>query len=371
MCQHIEQICYVNGRIRFANFGNYSQTFTIFGGKFSAYMHTHYIKHTFHAVAVVLVSAMVFTSCTSQNQWRRAQGAAWGTSYHITYYGDRALDDSVVAVMRNVELSLSPFEPASNISRINRGETDIADSNVQRVFARAMEIWKYSGGSFDPTIAPLVNLWGYKTKKGNVLPDSAAVSAALRSVGMGKCSIDPHGRITKGHKDTSFDFSAITKGYGVDCVARMLERNGVSDYIVEIGGEIVCRGHNPRGLDWQVQIDAPVADSVVTHRRYNVVPLKDAAMATSGNYRNFRTLPDGRRVGHTISPLTGYPRMSSTLSATVIAPDCMSADALATACMAMDADKALAMMRTLGKGYSAMLIVDTPQGLQSVSSQDK
>ena len=103
MCQHIEQICYVNGRIRFANFGNNSQTFTIFGGKFSAYMHTHYIKHTFHAVAVVLVSAMVFTSCTSQNQWRRAQGAAWGTSYHITYYGDRALDDSVVAVMRNVQ----------------------------------------------------------------------------------------------------------------------------------------------------------------------------------------------------------------------------------------------------------------------------
>lgn len=371
MYQHIEQIYNMNVHIHLANFGNNSQTFTIFGGNFSTYMHIHYIKHTLHAVAVVIVSAMAFASCTYQNQWHRAQGAAWGTSYHITYYGDRALDDSVVAIMRSVELSLSPFEPTSNISRINSGETDIADSNVQRVFARAMDIWKCSDGCFDPTIAPLVNLWGFGTKEGEEMPDSAAVTEALRSVGMGKCLIDAQGRISKGHKNTSFDFSAITKGYGVDCVARMLERNGVSDYIVEIGGEIVCRGHNPRGLDWQVQIDAPIADSVVTHRRFNVIPLKNAAMATSGNYRNFRILPDGRRVGHTISPLTGYPQMSSTLSATVIAPDCMSADALATACMAMDADKAMAMIHTLGKGYSAILIVDTPQGLQSVSTQDK
>lgn len=334
-------------------------------------MNSRYIRYTIQTTIIVLMSVIILASCAHQNQWRRAQGAAWGTSYHITYFGDRALDDSVVSVMRNVELSLSPFEPASNISRINRGETNLADSNVQHVFARSMDIWKFSDGCFDPTIAPLVNLWGFGTKEGEEMPDSIAVASALLSVGMGKCRIDAHGHITKGHKDTSFDFSAITKGYGVDCVARMLERNGVSDYIVEIGGEIVCRGHNPRGLDWQVQIDAPVVDSVVTHRRYNVIPLKNAAMATSGNYRNFRTLPDGRRVGHTISPLTGYPRMSSTLSATVIAPDCMSADALATACMAMDADKALAMIRTLGKSYSAMLIVDTPQGLKTVSSQDK
>lgn len=334
-------------------------------------MHTNYIKHALRTVAVVLVSAMVFASCTSQNQWRRAQGAAWGTSYHITYYGDRALDDSVVAVMRDVEMSLSPFEPASNISRINRGETNVADQNVKRVFLRARDIWKLSNGCFDPTIAPLVNLWGFGTQKDVEQPDSSAVTAALRSVGMGKCRIDAHGHIIKGHKDTSFDFSAITKGYGVDCVARMLERNGVSDYIVEIGGEIVCRGHNPRGIDWQVQIDAPIADTVVVHRRYNVISLKNAAMATSGNYRNFRILKDERRVGHTISPLTGYPRMSSTLSATVIAPDCMSADALATACMAMDADKALEMIHTLGKGYSAMLIVETPDGLQTLKSQDK
>ncbi len=340
-------------------------------------MHTRYIKHALRGMNAILVAAIIFasvvtfSSCNSRSQWRYAQGAAWGTSYHITYYGDRALDDSVVAVMRNVELSLSPFEPASNISRINRGETDTADSNVQIVFTRAKDIWKCSDGHFDPTIAPLVNLWGFGTEEDDVLPDSAAVTTALRSVSMGKCRIDAHGRIIKGHKDTSFDFSAITKGYGVDCVANMLERNGVTDYIVEIGGEIVCRGHNPRGLDWQVQIDAPVADSMVMHRRYNVIPLKDAAMATSGNYRNYRTLPDGRRVGHTISPITGYPLMTSTLSATIIAPDCMSADALATACMAMDADKALAMIRALGKGYSAMLIVDSPRGLVTVNSQDK
>lgn len=133
-------------------------------------MHTLHIIHSIRAVTIILVSLTALTSCT-QRQWRHAQGAAWGTSYHITYFSNRVLDDSVVAVMRNVELSLSPFEPASNISRINRGDTDIADRNVQRVFARAMEIWKCSNGCFDPTIAPLVNLWGFGTKEGDELPD--------------------------------------------------------------------------------------------------------------------------------------------------------------------------------------------------------
>ena len=334
-------------------------------------MYPKAIKRTLWPVFLAVLSINILASCTQQKQWRHAEGAAWGTSYHITYYGSAALDDSVVAVMRGVELSLSPFEPASNISRINRGETDLADANVRRVFARAKEIWELSKGCFDPTIAPLVNLWGFGYTEGEQMPDSASVAAALRSVGMGACRIDAAGHITKGHKDTSFDFSAITKGYVVDCVARMLERNGVTSYIVEIGGEIACRGSNPRGIEWQVQIDAPVADSVVMHRRYDIVPLKDAAMATSGNYRNYRVLDDGRRVGHTISPLTGYPRMTSTLSASVIAPDCMSADALATACMAMEAEDALAMIRSLGKGYSAILIVDTPQGVKSIRSQDR
>lgn len=327
-----------------------------------------HIKITIYALAATFFSLFGITSCSAPSQWHRAEGAAWGTSYHITYYGNRVLDDSVVAVMRDVELSLSPFEHSSLISRINRGETDSTDHNIRCVFDRAVDIWRASGGAFDPTVAPLVNLWGfgYIDEKGET-PDSAAIADALQYVGMGKCRIE-RGRIIKAHPKTTFDFSAITKGYGVDCVARMLERNGVTDYIVEIGGEVVCRGHNPRGKIWQVQIDAPVADSIVTHRQYEIFPLEDAAMATSGNYRNFRVLDNGKRIGHTISPLTGYPRTTTTLSASVIAPDCISADALATACMTMDADDAIAMIRALGKGYSVILIIDTPDGEKSLRS---
>lgn len=143
-----------------------------------------------------------------------------------------------------------------------------------------------------------------------------------------------------------FDFSAVAKGYGVDRVAAMLERNGVRDYMVEIGGEVRTAGRNPSGQVWRIAIESP-ASAMPGDSAMRVIELDNAAVATSGNYRNFRELSADSVIGHTINPLTGYPEARQTVSATVIAPDCALADALATACMLLPPDSAMALRDSL------------------------
>lgn len=303
-----------------------------------------------------LAMAIVSASC-ARPQWREAGGAAWGTTFTIKYYGDRNLDDSVVAVMRQVELSLSMFEPLSNISRLNRAETDTMTPMTAAVFAEAQRVSALSGGMFDPTVAPLVNLWGFGVGhvRDGAVPDSAAVSAALKCVGIGGCTVDGAGVLHRKNGGMTFDFSAIAKGYGVDCVSDMLRRNGCRDFMVEIGGEISTSGCNSRGEPWLIQIDSP-SSGVAGHEQLETVCLADMSVATSGNYRNWRKLDDGSRVGHTISPKTGYPVQSDVVAATVIAPRCVTADALATAAMAMGSNGARAMFGPM-TDVSALLVL--------------
>lgn len=293
--------------------------------------------------SIIFIALLAIACSCARTSYRRASGAVWGTTYHITYNAGRNLDDSIVAEMRRVELSLSAFDAASTVSRINRGETDSADSMFAEVFALSQRVSALSGGAFDPTVAPLVNLWGfgYRPSADGSLPDSAAVARAMQAVGIARCTISD-GRVIKSDSATEFDFSAIAKGYGVDCVARMLRRNGCTDYMVEIGGEVATAGRNPHGHIWRIAVDAPLSgnpgDSTL-----HVIELDNAAVATSGNYRNYISISADSVIGHTIDPRTGYPAARSTLSATVVAPTCALADALATACMASDPATAAAI----------------------------
>lgn len=283
--------------------------------------------------------------CTPRQSYRQCSGAAWGTTYHITYRADRDLSDTIIATIAAVDRSLSAFNPASLLSAVNRGETCTVDSMFACVYLESATVNRLSGGRFDPTVGPLVNLWGFGPDGNLPSPDSATVAAVLCRVGLGKtalngdtlvCSVD----------SMKFDFAAIAKGYGVDCVAGALAACGATDMMVEIGGEIRCLGLNPSGKPWRIQIDSPAAEQPGRDALCVISP-GDRGVATSGNYRNFRVRPDGSRYGHTIDPLTGYPARRPTLSATVIAPTCLRADALATAAMAMQPDSAIAMLRSL------------------------
>lgn len=306
---------------------------------------------------LIAVLALTQVSCSGRAGWRTLEGAVWATTYHITYRSSQQLDDSIIAVMSAVEASLSPFAGGSAVSRVNRGETDCVDSLFAAVFRRSAEVSAVSGGLFDPTVAPAVNLWRFGYRDSGREPTESEVDSVRRLVGIGECRI-ADGRIVRKSEGTEFDFSAITKGYGCDLIGEMLRRNGCDDYMIEIGGEIVMAGHNRQGEDWRIMIDAPT--DTVAHQRLAVVSLTDCGVATSGNYRNYRDTERGR-IGHTINPLTCMPATGSTLSATVVAPDCMTADALATACMAMTADAAVDMIEAWN-GASAMIVTAGTNG---------
>lgn len=326
----------------------------------------HFLSRTWIFSALAAINMLMLWSC-GEPRWREASGAAWGTSYAVTYKSADDLADSVVAVMRKVEGSLSMFDPQSTVSRINAGDTSVrADTMFRTVFARSQYYSRLSDGMFDPTVARLVDLWGFGRRQADdAEPDSDALARAMRSVGIARCSITPEGRVLRCDTATAFDFSAIAKGWGVDCVAAMLRRNGCKDYMVEIGGEVAMAGVNPKGKLWRVQIDHPLT-APDAHRRLAVVSLTDCALATSGNYRRHRTLADGSVVSHTLSPLTGHPVLSNVLSVTVAAPDCIDADALATACMAMPVAQSQAMIEGL-KDVSALYVLGA--GRDSVTTQ--
>lgn len=294
---------------------------------------------------IVIVGALL-CGC-GEAQYRRAAGATWGTTYSIVYKAPRDLSDSIVSVMRQVDMSLSPFERESLVSKVNANLPATADSMLTDVMRLSQQVCELSGGAFDPTVAPLINLWGFGYRDAGSAPTQAEIDSALACVGIMECRINADGSVSKKSPETEFNFSAIAKGYGVDAIAAMLRRNGCTDYMVEVGGEIALAGRNPKGSDWRIQIDAPVADSTsLVHERLTVLELTDRCIATSGNYRNFRAMGD-TLVGHTIHPATGRPVSTATLSVTVIAPSTALADALATAVMAMPADQAAVMLESM------------------------
>jgi len=314
----------------------------------------------FRAATALIVAffLLVFNSCgSSSGDYRSAAGAAWGTTYHITYQSDEDLADTIVAVIGRIDESLSPFRANSLISRINSSDTSArADGLFADVFAISRHVNDISGGAFDPTLGPLISMWGFGPDVvSDEEPTDAQIDSALALVGIYDCAVLPDGRVRKKHPGTQFNFSAVAKGYGVDCVARALEMAGVRNYMVEIGGEIALKGVNPRGDMWVIQIDAPLPSEEIEHERLALLRITDCAVATSGNYRNYRKISSGT-VGHTISATTGRPVAAATLSATVIAPDCALADALATACMTLAPDSAIAMVESQ-PGVESLLVV--------------
>ncbi len=291
------------------------------------------------AVSFGIVSAFLLSGCGRAAEWRQATGAVWNTVYTITYESDRDMSDSIQEVFRKVEMSLSPFNEKSLVSRVNRDETAATDSLLRYVFRMSSDVCRRSGGRFDPTVSPAVNLWkfGYTGKVDadeSWEPSRAQIDSVMAYVGILDCRIDSAGMIHKKHPMTTFNFSAITKGYACDLMADMFRRNGVENAMVEIGGEVTVRGHSPRGGKWRLQVDAPVEDEgAPSHQRLETIDVTDCGVATSGNYRNYHMSSRGK-VGHTINPLTGEPCRNTLLSVTVIAPTCAEADAYATAAMA-------------------------------------
>ncbi len=294
---------------------------------------SRFFRSILHSIPLILLLPILFSpGCTGKSRFRNIEGMVWNTLYHATYQGPENLADSVTAVFSAVGTSLSIFDRSSTVARVNETDSCETDSLFIAVYNKSVEINRVSRGMFDPTVSPLISAWGFGPGH-TPTADTLRIDSIMKFVGISKTRLKGN-RIIKDDRRIQFNFSAIAKGYGCDLVARMLSKNRVGNFLVEVGGEIVARGKNPKGGKWTISIDRPIdsADSVV-HQSQCIIGITDAAVATSGNYRNFHK-ENSNKYGHTISPVTGRPVQTDVLSATVVAPTCMEADALATACMA-------------------------------------
>lgn len=266
-------------------------------------------------------------------------GLIFGTVYKVTYQYDDNLKEEIEAALKRFDGSLSPFNDTATITRVNHNEDFVPDTFFINVFRRSMEISKETDGAFDITVAPLANAWGFGFKKGT-FPDSAMIDSLQEITGYTKVNLSAEGKVMKQDPRIMLSCSAIAKGYAVDVIAQLLEQKGIRNFMVDIGGEIVVRGENPKKDLWRIGINKPVDDSLSMNQEIQtVLNITNIGMATSGNYRNYY-YKDGKKYAHTIDPRTGYPVQHNILSATVIARDCMSADAYATAFMVMGLEEA-------------------------------
>lgn len=320
----------------------------------------------------LLVGTVWIIRTQRSTPYQRDEGKVFGTFYHITYQSDSSLHSSILAELQKVDDALSMFNKESVISRINRNESVQTNEMFDEVFTLAQKVSDNTDGAFDITVAPLVNAWGFGFKTGNQ-PDKHSVDSLLRLVGYNSVTLSNR-RITKKNPGTMLDCSAIAKGYGCDVVARLLEQKGISNYMVEIGGEVVAHGISEKRVPWKIGVTKPSDDSLnVGQELQTVLNVKDMAMATSGNYRNFY-YRGGRKYAHTIDPHTGYPVQHSLLSATVLAKTCAESDAYATSFMVMGMEKAKALLEKHPELMAYLIYTDDKGTLQvwfSPSLQDK
>ena len=287
---------------------------------------------------LILATIWILARRNQKTDFNTASGFVFGTVYKITYQCKDDLKPEIEAELKRFDQSLSPFNDSSVISRVNRNEELVTDSFFQTCFNRSMEISRETEGAFDITVAPLANAWGFGFKKGT-FPDSLMIDSLLQFTGYEKVKLE-NGKVIKQDPRTMLSCSAVAKGYSVDVVAHLLDRKGIKNYMVDIGGEVVVKGKNATGDLWRIGINKPYDDSLAVKQDIQtILNLTDVGMATSGNYRNYY-YKDGKKYAHTIDPRTGYPVQHSILSSTVVAEDCMTADALATSFMAMGLEEA-------------------------------
>ncbi len=300
------------------------------------------------------------------------RGETMGTYYAIAYNDKQQLNyqAEIDLLLEEINKQLSTYIPSSTISKFNSQEEGVnisstSEQHFKAVFNMAKEIFLQTEGAFDPTVMPLVNYWGFGYAERNLkVKDNNAIDSLLQFVGFDKVeSFEMNDseeiQYQKDHPKTQLDFSAIAKGYGVDQIGKFLEKKGIKDYLIDIGGEIRARGKSRPDKEWTVGINTPKEGGKMDDI-HAVILLKDRSIASSGNYRNFYE-QDGIKYAHTINPKTGFSELNQLLSASIIAGTCMEADAFATACMVAGLEKSIAMIEAR-KGLEAYFIYGDEHG---------
>ena len=297
--------------------------------------------------------------CGSEPDFVTVDGTMLGTTLHVVAdvkgVSRQRLYAAVMELDREAKASMSIYDPASLLSRLNRNETDSVDSHIAFNLRLADSISSLSGGRYDVTVKPLVEAWGFAGKEAQENPN---IDSILAFVGRGKVRIE-NGRLIKDDPRVQLDFNSIAKGYIVDLLAQLVESFGARNYIVDIGGEVRCKGVNRQGDPWRIGIETPF-DGNMSNGEYlqRRIGMTEGGLATSGNYRRFYLDAKGNKIAHTIDPRTGRSAVSRLLSVTVVAPTCAEADALGTMFLAMGADDALAAAKSMPQMKVYFILAD-------------
>lgn len=291
----------------------------------------------------ILCAAVVAVACQqmSKENVYYIRGEAQGTTYGITYIAQKPIEKTAVdSILRVIDLSMSTYIDNSLITKINKGEHLPIDSHFEKVLSASMDIYSESEGIFDPSIGQLINAWGFGKKENHTPPTQKQIDSLLALTGMDKVHVATTSKGTFVEKDNpniQLNFNAIAQGYTSDVIADYFLSKHITNFIVEVGGELVIHGRNTlKGKSWTIGIDNPLQKPDEDREIVATVELTDCGLATSGNYRKLWTDSlTGQKYVHTINPKTGRPQPSNLLSATVIAPSAMLADGYATTLMAL------------------------------------
>lgn len=285
-------------------------------------------------------------ACSPQSEGLKEShfnGYAQGTTFHISFLYDgeepKNLEATLDSLFQAVDLSMSTYRKNSLISKLNRGDSVMADIHLKRVHQKSIEVHSLSEGFFDPTVGKLVNYFGFgpKAKRNSNLK---AIDSLMNYVGLEKLNFN--GNYWQLKAGFILDYNAIAQGYTVDLISDYLETLGIRNYMVEVGGEVRCLGQNIENQAWRIGVDKPVEEIDAQDRFQFILGMDSLALATSGNYRKFWVDSlSGERYAHTINPNTGVPARNRLLSASVLASTAMEADAFATAFMSMGLKKSI------------------------------
>lgn len=306
--------------------------------------------------AAILVALLGIVACTStKREYITVDGETLGTFVVVkcnTTHSEAEVASRIMAIDSQMKASMSIFDESSLLSRINRNECDTLDEHLIYNIELAETFYTLSGGAYDITVKPLTDAWGFGRNTSTETPN---IDSILQFVGYNRIAIEDN-RLVKQDCRTQIDLNSIAKGYTVDVVGEELEALGVVDYLVNIGGEIRCRGRNANGKLWSIGIETPYDGNMSMDSIEKIIEIENGALATSGNYRRFYINDNGEKITHTIDPQSGYSVSSTLLSATVIAPTCAEADAAATMFMALGSEGGAVELaqeceRTLGWKY--------------------
>lgn len=271
----------------------------------------------------------------------RWEGRTMGSPYTIQLVGANlpvarvaALQAQVEARLAGINRQMSHYDPDSELSRFNRAPANTpfqVSPEFARVVRFSLVMSRQSGGVFDPTLGPLVNLWGFGEQSGaQQAPSGEALAEARLRVGWQHLAVSDLDALSKDLPGLNLNLSAVAKGFAVDELAGLLQRQGLTNLYVAIAGEVFTAGHNARGTRWRVGISAPTDSWRENDPMASAVSISDQALSTSGDYQKFFRDAQGRRFSHLLDPRTGRPVQHALAGVTVVAPDSMTADALGT-----------------------------------------